>query len=389
MAAEETNVSPVPIIVPLVVVLVLAVVLLYVGHRRKWFALRRKTTISDQIYKDQGRAARYEQVVVTLFRPPDSTVVGVSLADEDELLGRTPNRWSRIGPKPLPRSSTSTRQRHPLVVMLEPDAPAEIAGLQVGDHVVSINGKQCRSQAAATKLFKVLKGEELTVELLRPTFVQTAAVRSLDDAEALKAKRETVERRAAIFGRNLHDVAADDRCQFHALLHALNTQLPTAPAADYDADGLRAALVDVIADEDLLNRPWGESVNAGSLRDVIGAQAARNGWSIEQWAGRMRGAHEWGDGATLIAAAVLFRVRVQVILAEETPNGRAREGDSPPLFTVEVPPSFGANYQPTGDIWIALVSDLHYLSTSAKPTSKAPDSTKGTDGIATETPAEA
>ena len=81
----------------------------------------------------------------------------------------------------------------------------------------------------------------------------------------------------------------------------------------------------------------------------------------------MRGSHEWGDGGTLVAAAILFRVRIHVILADESPDGRQRVGnESLPLFTVEVPNSFGAEHQATDDIWIALVSDLHwYLSTDA------------------------
>ena len=68
----------------------------------------------------------------------------------------------------------------------------------------------------------------------------------------------------------------------------------------------------------------------------------------------------------LVAAAILFRVRIHVILADESPDGRQRVGnESLPLFTVEVPNSFGAEHQATDDIWIALVSDLHYLSTDA------------------------
>jgi len=52
-----------------------------------------------------------------------------------------------------------------------------------------------------------------------------------------------LEAAAATFGRSLFHVAGDNRCQFHALLHALTSQLHPPRAAHHDVDSLRAALV--------------------------------------------------------------------------------------------------------------------------------------------------
>lgn len=123
---------------------------------------------------------------------------------------------------------------------------------------------------------------------------------------------------AAIHGRVLHDVPGDNACQFHALLHALNTQLDPARALDHDVGSVRDALVATLDDAALLERIWlapgdGDAVGITTLRAQVLAQAARMGRTLPQWYERMRRRDEWGDGATLIAAALLFQVNIHVL----------------------------------------------------------------------------
>ena len=52
---------------------------------------------------------------------------------------------------------------------------------------------------------------------------------------------------AAQHGRLLFDVPRDHSCQFHALLHALQTQLQPARATDYDVATQAAAAAELSA----------------------------------------------------------------------------------------------------------------------------------------------
>ena len=40
---------------------------------------------------------------------------------------------------------------------------------------------------------------------------------------------------------------------------------------------------------------------------------AEHGWNLRRWFQQMRNLDEWGDGNTLIGAALLFKVRIHVI----------------------------------------------------------------------------
>ena len=71
----------------------------------------------------------------------------------------------------------------------------------------------------------------------------------------------------------------------------------------------------------------------------------------------MKKRKEWGDGNTLIGAALRFNVRIHVLSAMNSSG----------IFTIEVPESFGREFMPTADIYIALIGDFHYLSTRALP----------------------
>lgn len=65
----------------------------------------------------------------------------------------------------------------------------------------------------------------------------------------------------------------------------------------------------------------------------------------------MRRESEWGDAATLLAAAALFRVRIHVV-------SRASNAGQQVYIP---PPVFGAAFAPTADIFIAHLIDLHAL----------------------------
>ena len=104
------------------------------------------------------------------------------------------------------------------------------------------------------------------------------------------AEMDALQEIAARFGRRLHHVPGDGQCQFHALLHALNHQLPAPRAQGFTAGGLRSELVkflqkDDILDMDLDDGSGGEKVK---LRDHVTACAIRNGWSLDEWFAEMR-----------------------------------------------------------------------------------------------------
>jgi len=64
------------------------------------------------------------------------------------------------------------------------------------------------------------------------------------------------------------------------------------------------------------------------------------------WFARLRPLDAWGDGNTLIGAALLFNVRIHVI--------STLYRDS--VESIEVSESFGDEYQPTGDIFLARIA---------------------------------
>ena len=94
---------------------------------------------------------------------------------------------------------------------------------------------------------------------------------------------------------------------------------------------------------------------------------------------RMLDPQEWGDGNTLLGAAILFRVRIDVL---STMNDTR-------IYTVAVHDSFGADYQPTDRICVAMLEDLHYFSTrpllapSAPPSSAVVEPCSPTSGSST------
>lgn len=185
-----------------------------------------------------------------------------------------------------------------------------------------------------------------------------AANAAAQPAESLSSGEEALSAAASQFGRVLHHVPGDNKCQFHALLHALNEQLTPPRATQHDVDSIRAAFISTLDNVDLLDRAWlndGDSDRASitRLRDEIEAQAARLRRTVPQWFACMRLLHEWGDGGTLIAAALHFRVRVHVISTMSDAG----------VFMIDVPVSFGVEFSPTADIWLAVQGDRHYFST--------------------------
>merc|ERR1719488_194580 len=170
--------------------------------------------------------------------------------------------------------------------------------------------------------------------------MNAAALRDLarvrTHASSSDTSRERLEKGAAAHGRKLHDVRGDGRCQSHALLHAVRTQLEPPRGTEYDADTLREALINTLNDEELLNRDW---VAAGEndvapiepLRIFLTRVAERNGWTLDEWFTKMRCPREWGDNNTLLAATLLLRVRIHVLMGELASG----------LHTIEVPASFG------------------------------------------------
>ena len=174
-------------------------------------------------------------------------------------------------------------------------------------------------------------------------------------------------------GRALLNVAGDDECQFHALLHALNHQLEPPRATEHDAASLRAAIVDLLDDDALLERSWLDTDRPAlapifNLRATLAAEAARGDrkWTLREWFAKMRSLREWGDGGTLIGAALLCRVRVH-ILTTVAPSG---------VLIIEAHQSFGDEFTPNGDIYLALIGDCHYMSTL--PVAPSPPSSPAT-----------
>ena len=163
---------------------------------------------------------------------------------------------------------------------------------------------------------------------------------------------------AARHGRALHNVPGDDQCLFHALLHALEAQVRDPRATEYTALTLRHAILDLLCDPGLRERVWvaacdQDAVSLTNLRETLRANAARfEGRSLDEWEQAMRSPREYGDGNMLIGATLKLKRRIHVL---STADG---------VVTVQAPDIFGADYQATGDdLWLALHSDRHYLST--------------------------
>ena len=91
--------------------------------------------------------------------------------------------------------------------------------------------------------------------LLDSTAYEPAARARLSQPGAASSQRQQLEAVAALHGRKLHNVPGDNSCQFHALLHALRTQLQPPQGTEYDVGSLRRALLDVLEQTDL--RPLG------------------------------------------------------------------------------------------------------------------------------------
>ena len=106
--------------------------------------------------------------------------------------------------------------------------------------------------------------------------------------------RVSLDRAAAQHGLRVHDVPADNRCLFHALLDA-SWQLRPSRATEYDADSLRVYLLQMLDDDELLDRTW---ISAGDhdaasvlkLRQTLEVQAARSGFAtLHAWRSKMTG----------------------------------------------------------------------------------------------------
>ena len=159
-------------------------------------------------------------------------------------------------------------------------------------------------------------------------------------------------------GRALYDVPRDNQCQFHALLHALRTQLQHPLAASYNAVSLRHAILRQLADAALQDRIWvgvadQDAMSLTNLRATLAANAARfRGRSLHEWFQAMQDPNEFGDANTLIGGMLLFRVRIRVLSTDG-------------VVHVEAPAIFGDDFAPIhGDIVLALHSEIHYLSTT-------------------------
>ena len=124
----------------------------------------------------------------------------------------------------------------------------------------------------------------------------SVVVPSTEQVRDPRARRARLERAAALQGRRLHDVASDGRCQFHALLHAVNNQLDVPRAPGHNADSIRAAVLQTLDSEDLLERQWiaaGDTDRLGldeaesTLRRTLEQAAAGDGRTLEHWRSHM------------------------------------------------------------------------------------------------------
>ena len=85
--------------------------------------------------------------------------------------------------------------------------------------------------------------------------------------------RVSLDRAAAQHGLRMHDVPADNRCQFHALLDAA-AQLTPSRATEYDVDSLRVYLLQTLDKDELLGRMWisagdSDATSVCNLRETL------------------------------------------------------------------------------------------------------------------------
>ena len=97
-----------------------------------------------------------------------------------------------------------------------------------------------------------------------------------------------------------------------------------------------------------------------TLLDTLDAQACVHHRGIDDWFDRMSMLGTFGDSNTIIAAALLFNVRIHVVVASLTP----------PVYVVECPEHLEARWQPTASIWLACIPDVHFMSAPLLPASQ-------------------
>lgn len=178
---------------------------------------------------------------------------------------------------------------------------------------------------------------------------QIAQAKSNKQSHHEKLKRN-LERR----GLQMKQVPGDNNCQFHALCDVLNREF----ASEWTAEELRAFLCDWLeANGDMLMDEEGAPGCPTTLAEACLDE--KETWP--EYVHRMRKHNkEWGDEATLLAAAVAFGMAIEVISSLEQATSRI------------IHPPLRLGVKVTCTVYLGHYHEFHYTSTRELTEQKPP-----------------
>jgi len=189
-----------------------------------------------------------------------------------------------------------------------------------------------------------------------------ASKRTRTDGKRPSARddKERLEEIVKNNGRKLVECGADGSCQFHALLHAMKqAHVPDLPNSAHE---LRTNLLDFLEKTDIQERLWLDhneegdmAVSMTTFKERLECEAVRSfgdDTTLDVYFKKLRKRNAWGDGATLLAAACVYKT---VIVCYHAAN----ESGNTVIKVTEM----WHDYQPTHTIYVACLHDNHFFST--------------------------
>ena len=232
-------------------------------------------------------------------------------------------------------------------------------GPEAFDATVALSLISARADARMHEHWRDSDAQQLLLALQESRRVAHLQNKGMPDAVFGSAGGHGVLQQAvARHGRSIVSVPGDDSCAFHAILDAMR-RVDATRVESLTAAMLRQQVVEELKRPDNLSSEWiapgtPSAHRERTLRHTLTQAAAVMGYhSLSHWFERMTLRHTWGDGNTLLGAALLLNVRINVIMDDLRM----------PLLEIAVPTSMGADKQPTATIWLGLYADRHFVST--------------------------
>lgn len=138
-----------------------------------------------------GRGGQVSDLEITLVQSPTGVSAKPPLPPQPSLAVGTPQTGGKMGAdvRDIPGS------RGVQVTQIMPNSPAAVAGIQLDDRIISINGKMIsNSDALANTLITLRPGENVALQLVRNNTLVQSNVRLANQVEIDAAARSATER---------------------------------------------------------------------------------------------------------------------------------------------------------------------------------------------------